>query len=256
MKTANKIGAGIAAVVVIVVVAAVYVWSSLDSLVAGAIEKYGSQVTQTRVEVDGVEIALTSGAGSISGINVGNPAGFNREHIFTLSNLSVAIDTKTVTEPVVVINEVRIQAPQVFYEINDQGKSNIDALKQNMQQATAASGDTADSGGETKVIISKLIIDQGKIDARIAALGDKGLSAKLPRIELTDIGKKSGGASAAEVAKQVSDALISRVGPAVSGLGVDKYLGKTAEQAKAVLEGGVQDTIKEKAGGLKGLLGN
>jgi hypothetical protein len=257
MKTASKIGVGIAGLLLIVVVAAVYLWSSLDSLVAGAIEKYGSQVTQTPVEVEGVELALTSGAGAIRGIRVGNPAGFSRDHIFTLGNVSVAVDTQTVTEPVVVINEVLIQAPQVFYEINSQGQSNIDLLKQNIQQATAGSGGAAQAEGEeTKLIIRKLVIEGGEIDARIAALGNKDLSANLPRIQMTGIGEKSGGASAAEVAQQVGNVLISKVGPAVSGLGVDKYLGKTAEQAKALLEGGVQDSIKEKAEGLKGLLGN
>lgn len=258
MKTGSKIAVGVAALVLVIVVAAVYLWSSLDSLVAGAIEKYGSQVTQTPVEVEGVELALTSGAGAIRGIRVGNPAGFTREHIFTLGNVSVAVDTQTVTEPVVVINEVVIQAPQVFYEINSQGQSNIDVLKQNIQQATAGSGGGAQQaeGEETRLIIRKLVIEGGEIDARIAALGDKDLSANLPRIQMTGIGEKSGGASAAEVAQQVGNVLISKVGPAVSQLGVDKYLGKTAEQAKALLEGGVQDSIKEKAEGLKGLLGN
>ena len=114
MKTTKVLGIGVAELVVIVIAVSVYLWSSLDSLVESAIEKYGSQVTQTRVEVAGVKLALTSGEGTIQGIQIGNPAGFSRKHIFTLGNVSVTVDPKTVTEDVVVIDKIIIQEPQIF----------------------------------------------------------------------------------------------------------------------------------------------
>jgi len=98
----------------------------------------------------------------------------------------------------------------------------------------------------------------------VAALGDKPLSADLPRIQLNDIGKKSGGATGAEVTRQVMNAIIARVGPAVANLGLDKYVGKSLDEAKALLNekvGGqvsesLGDKAKEGAEGLKNLLGN
>ena len=239
MKTTKVLGISVAALVVIAIAVGVYIWSSLDTLVEAAIEKYGSQVTQTRVEVAGVKLALTSGEGAIQGIQIGNPAGFSRKHIFTLGNVSVAVDPKTVTDDVVVIDKIIIQAPQIFYEINNKGQSNIDALKKNVQQATSSTGKAQAEGSdakEAKLIIRKLIIEKGKIDARIAALGDKDMSANLPRIELTDIGKKSGGATPADVAEKVASVLVEKVGPAVADLGVEQYLGKTADEAKAQLK--------------------
>lgn len=257
MKTAKVVGIGVAAVVFVAIAGGIYLWSSLDSLVEAAIEKYGSQATQTRVDVAGVKLALTSGEGSIRGIQIDSPAGFSRKQLFTLGNVTVAIDPKTVTDDVVVIDKIIIEAPQVFYEINDKGESNVDVLKKNLQKATgskdkAAAGD----GKEVKLIIRKLIIEKGEIDARIAALGDKDLSANLPRIELTDIGKKSGGATAAEVAKKVANVLVSKVGPAVAELGVQQYLGKSADEARARLEEGATKAVEDKVGDkLKGLFG-
>lgn len=255
MKISRVIGAGAATLVVIVIAAGVYLWSSLDSLVEAAIEKYGSQITQTRVEVGGVKLALTSGEGTIRGIEVGSPTGFSRKQIFTLDRVSVAVDPKTVTEDVVVIDKVLIQAPQIFYEINDKGQSNVDILKKNVQQATAgkAKSESTDSK-QVKLIIRKLIIDKGEIDARIAALDNKDLSANLPRIELTDIGKNSGGATPAEVAEKVANVLIEKIGPAVAGLGVQQYLGKSAEDAKAQLKEKADKAIGDQVGDkLKGL---
>ena len=257
MKTAKVVGIGVVAVVVVAIAGGVYLWSSLDSLVEAAIEKYGSQATQTRVEVAGVKLALTSGEGSIRGIQIDSPAGFSRKQLFTLDNVTVAIDPKTVTDDVVVIDKIIIQAPQVFYEINDKGESNVDVLKKNLQQATGSKGKAAASDGkEVKLIIRKLIIEKGEIDARIAALGDKNLSANLPRIELTDIGKESGGATPAEVAKKVANVLISKVGPAVANLGVQQYLGKSADEARAKLKEGATKAVEDKVGDkLKGLFG-
>ena len=262
MKTTKMVGIGVAGLVVIIIVAAVYLWSSLDSLVEAAIEKYGSQATQTKVEVAGVKLALTSGEGSIQGVQVGNPSGFTRKNIFTLGEISVAIDPKTVTNDVVVIDKILIQAPQVFYEINDKGKSNVDVLKSNLQSAStgkpdkAADSDTSESK-EVKLIIRKLIINKGEIDARIAALGDKkDMSANLPRIELTDLGKKSGGATPAKVAEEIVNVLIKKTGSAVAELGVQKYLGATAEEAKAKLKAQAEEAIGDQVGDkIKGLFG-
>lgn len=259
MKTSKVLGIGATAVVVAIVAGGIYLWSSLDSLVEAAIEKYGSQVTQTRVAVAGVKLALTSGEGTIQGIQVDSPAGFSRKQLFTLGKISIAVDPKTVTKDVVVIDKIVIQSPQIFYEINDKGVSNVDVLKKNVQQATAGSGKAKEktSGSKpVKLIIRKLIIDKGEVDARIAALDNKDLSANLPRIELTDIGKKSGGATPAEVAEIVANALIKKIGPAVAELGAQQYLGKTADEAKAQLKEKAGKAIEDKVGDkLKGLFG-
>ncbi|MGD2117537.1 MAG: AsmA family protein [Chromatiales bacterium] len=264
MKTGKVVGIGVAAVAVIVIAAVVYVWSSLDGLVEAAIEKYGSQALQTQVDVDGVKLALTSGEGSIQGVKIANPAGFSRPNIFTLDNISVAIDPKTVTKDVIVIDKILIQAPQIFYEINDKGQANVNMLKDNVQQAAGGgSGKAAgkDSGSkQVKLIIRKLIVEKGEIDARIAALKNEDLSTNLPRIELNDIGESSGGATPAQVAEKLAKVLIEKIKTSVADLGVQKYLGKTAEEAKAQLKakaeealgGDVGDKVGDK---LKGLFG-
>lgn len=239
------------AVVIIVVAAGIFLFSSLDSLVEAAIEKAGTQVTQTNVEVGGVKLAITSGEGTISGLQVASPDGFSRKQIFTLSEITVAVDPETVTEKVVVIDKVIIKSPQIYYEINDKGDSNLDVLKNNVKKSTAGMGtaEKSSSGGEdVKLIIRKLVIDGAEVDARIAALGGKDLSANLPRIELNNIGKDSGGASAGEVAEKVTSILISKTTKAIAEMGVQQYLGKSAEEAKAKLEEKARGAITDKLG--------
>jgi len=251
----------VTAVVVIAIAVGVFLFSSLDELVKTGIEKAGTEVTKTQVSVGGVKLTLASGEGTISDLHVASPAGFSRKQIFTLGSVTVAIDPKTVTEKVVVIDKVIIKSPQIFYEISDKGDSNLDVLKKNVQQSTAGSGSKKSSeasGEEVKLIIRKFVIEGAEIDARIAALGNKDLSANIPRIQLNDLGKDSGGATAGEIAEKVTKILISKTTKAVAELGAQQFIGKTAEEAKAELERKAKDTVVDKlgdeiGGALKGL---
>jgi len=263
----KKLMIGLVVVLLVVAGGLFFVWSSLDGIVKTAIETYGSEATQTQVSVADVKLKLEDGAGSISGLNVGNPSGFTDSHIFKLGSISTKIDTATVTENPVVIDELIISAPQVFYEINKAGASNLDALKKNLgplSDSSASSSEKPASGDELKMVIRKLVVEKGQASMRIAALGDKQQSVSLPRIQLTDVGKKSGGATALEVAQVLSNAMLKNVQGAVMGAGVQQYLGKSADELKKNLNkqaveklggatGGTGDPL---GGAMKGLLGN
>ena len=173
----KKVLIGVGGLVAVIVVVLVVVLSSLDSIVKEAIQTYGSEVTQTKVSVADVKISLTSGEGSISGLNIGNPAGFSDPELFKLGKISVKIDTDTVTQNPVVIDEIIIQSPSVSYEINKDGDSNAEILKKNVAKATGGSDSSSSgaasepSGEEVKLIIRKLVIEGGKAKVKIAALG-------------------------------------------------------------------------------------
>lgn len=253
MKIVKIIGGLVAVLVIVVVAAAVFLWSNLDSIVEQVMEEQGSKVTQTKVDVDGVKLELTSGKGSIKGIGIDAPAGFSRPQIFTLDKISVAVDPKTVTKDVIVIDEIIIDAPQIFYEINDKGVANVDVLKNNISKLSSGSSSkpassSGDPGKEVKLIIRKLVIDKTEVDARIAALDNKDISANIPKIVLTDLGKSKGGASPADIAQQVTSVLIKKVTKAIADKGMQQYLGKSAEEAKAELKAKAETQVKEKLG--------
>jgi hypothetical protein len=267
MKLGRSIGIVFSAIIFIVVAAAIYVFTSLDSIVAGAIEKYGSQVTRTPVSVSSLNIDLKGGAAGMQQLSVGNPDGFTAPNIFTLGGISTRLDVGSIGKDPIVIEEILIDKPDVFYEINKTGESNIKALQKNIEQSTGGGGKAAaDSPSESsgpKIVIRKLVIEGGKVDAIVAALGDKAHTAKLPRIQLNNIGEKSGGATGAEIARQVTNAIIAEVGPAVATLGLDKYIGKSLDEAKSLINekvgeqvgGTIEEKAKQGAESLKNLFG-
>ena len=147
MRIGRSLGIGVLVLLLIVVGSVIYVVSSLDSLVASAIEQAGSQATQTPVRVSAVSIDLKSGQGTISELSVGNPAGFSAPHVFTLGGISTKLDLNSITQDPIVIEEIHVQSPRVVYEINTAGKSNIDALRDNLARSSGSRKSKAESEG-------------------------------------------------------------------------------------------------------------
>ena len=104
----------IAAVVLLVVIVGVgvYLYNSIDTIVKAAIEKYGSEITGTKVSVGSVDISLKTGRGTIRDVEVHNPKGFSSGAVFRLGEITVDIDVASLNKDPVVIERVAILAPE------------------------------------------------------------------------------------------------------------------------------------------------
>lgn len=248
----KKIVIGLGAVIAVVVVAVVFVFSNLGDFIKQAVETVGSEATQSKVTLNQVDLDIASGAGALKGLSVGNPAGFNTPSAFDLGAISLSIDTATVDQNPIVIREIRINAPQVTYELGD-GGSNVDAIKANVDSYAKQFGGSGGGGGEAaggeskKLVIENLIVSGGKVKVSAGFLKGKTLDAALPDLHLKDIGKDEGGANPADVVKNLIDELTKGVGSSVAGLNLDGL----RKDAEAAARKAVEGVAKEAEGALK-----
>jgi len=278
------LGAGAAVLLVAVVAIVIFVFGNLDSLVKDVIEEQGTRVAGVPVTVSGVKIEVLDGRAGINGLTVGNPSGFKSDSAISLGGISVALDTASVSEPVIVIKEISVDGPAVTYELMP-GGNNIGTIADNVKKNTgggssssSAASSEESSGTDKKLIIETLKVRGGKVTIA-ASLLDQGraLEARLPDITLRNIGKDSGGATPEEVAAEVMAALTDAASRAAASIGVGKTL-EALKQNLGKINGGklptdvegakkavddtkkvIEDTGKEleKAGeGLKKLFGN
>lgn len=250
MKTFKRLLWILGAVAVIAVALVFIVLSNLDDIVAAAIERYGSEATGTPVEVEGVRIDLRQGQGSIAGLTVANPAGFSTPHAFSLGRIGTAIDLASVREDPVVIEEIVVQSPAVTYEVDAQGRSNVQALKERLAGSREAGGAPAGEGQPSaapNLLVKRLVIEQGRLDARVAALGDRELGTDLPRIEMTDLGGPSG-APPEQIAREILERLLERVRAAARDLGIERQLEQRLDQEKRKLREDVQQRLDDELG--------
>ncbi|HEY7555453.1 MAG TPA: hypothetical protein VIH18_11660 [Candidatus Binatia bacterium] len=253
MKRWLYIGSGVVlGILILVAIGLYFLLSSLDSIVKAAVEKFGSDMTQATVRLNDVEIELTSGKGALRGLAVGNPPGFKSERALSLGEIGLELDVGTVTKDPVVIKEISITAPEVTYEFGLKG-SNLDALKQNVDaysaQGKAAEKKTDEAG--KKLVIEHLYIRNGKVNVSATELQGKTASTSLPDIHLTGIGKKTGGATAAEVAEQV----VAAIGQGAARAAATTDIGGLLDKAKGEAAGAIGGAAKEGATGLKGFFG-
>ena len=253
-----------------------YLVTNIDSLVEAAIEKYGSEATQTSVLVDSVKINLTDGAAGIKGLTVGNPTGYGFANAFSLGEVRAAIDLPSLQEEPYIINEITVLAPQVFVEINEENKTNLNELKNRLTAGSTSktqdvkSQPVEGSAEEPRLIIRRLTFADGTIQAKVAALKNKEYELKLPSLDMSNLGG-SKGATATELASEILKRLTDRASDIVKKDIIDAELNKLKAEAhqkideeKAKLQEKVdskievkKDEVKDKAKDkLKSLFGN
>ncbi|NOR42366.1 MAG: hypothetical protein GQ572_03450 [Gammaproteobacteria bacterium] len=239
----KKVILGLVLIITIAIsVGVYYVLTNLDSLVEAAIEKYGSEATQTSVLVDSVKINFTDGTAGINGLTIANPDGYAQPYAFSLGEVRAGIDLQSLQEEPYIINEITVLAPQVFVEINEANKTNLNELKKNLASgSTAVAQDkkpkaaTDGSAKEPRLIIRRVTFADGNIQARVAALDNKELQVKLPGLDMTNLGG-SKGATATELASEILNRLTDRAIEVVKKDIIDAELNKLKEKAQKKID--------------------
>jgi hypothetical protein len=240
----------VVAVIIVIAGGIVYfLYSSLDSLVKTAIETVGTQTAGVSVKVDGVKISLTDGTGTLTGLSVGNPAGFTAPTAFKVSSVTIAIDIGSVTKNPIVINQIEVGSPEVTYELNSSGGSNFSAIQDHLKQSAGGSGQTSSASGSSsspKLVIKKLDITNGAVNVATPIPGGRA-GGPLGDIHLTNIGQSSGGATTTQVAEQILNAIATSAMSAASKLGVGQALDKLKGSATGLVPssgGSATDSLK------------
>ena len=239
---------------VIIIGAAYYLTPSLESIVKTLVNKYGSEITGTEVKLEGFNLSLTNGEGSISGLTVANPQNYKSPYIISLGGVSVKIDLKSLTTDTIIINEIKVDKPVITYEMLSLTQNNIKQLLDNINkntasaeksEADAAKAETSDKAAGKKVIIKLVSINEGELQAVTPLQSEKSsLDVKLPSIQLKDIGadKKDGESIAGSISKILSKILNTASQTVVkSGLG---DLKNVAQESMDSVVGGVKDKVK------------
>lgn len=227
----------IALVLVIAIVGAIFYFSSnVDAIVEELIEEQGSAATGTAVRVDGVSIDLREATGSVTGLTVANPEGFSGDSAIEFGNLQLRLNARSLLEEPIIIENVEVA--DAVLRIEQTGtRNNLRVLLDNLQRD--AEPQPEEPGGGQRVVVERFALTDANASVSIADL-DEQRSADIPDIVLTDIGQKTGGATGAELARQVLEPVIRR---ALESSAVD-----------AVKER-VRDELDERAGELLDRLG-
>lgn len=215
---------------------------ALGPIVKTAAEQVGPKVLGTRVDVTNAHLRVLSGLVRMEGVVVGPPEGFDA-NVFEMQNFRVDLDTASLLggadEPIVV-RDITVEGPFVTYELKGLS-DNLHKLLSNLgaDEEKPEKEKPEEKAPGRKVVIEHFLFKDAKV--RVAVVGGKGAVVPLPDIELTDIGKESGGATALDATGQILRQITVGTLAAVKDVLVD--LGGVAVDAAGAVAGAAADAI-------------
>ena len=217
----RRLAAAAALLLLVLAGGAWWVYGNLDAIVLRAITRYGSQMTGAKVSVDAVQLRSTDGIGVVRGLVVGNPPGFRTPHALKVGVIEVEVAVRTLTDPVIVVKRIVIDAPDLNYEKGDT-MTNFDAIQQNIARSLA-SGSPGEKGvtgtPPRKLIVEELLIRGAHARATAPTLLGKTVSATLPDVRLRQLGRAEGGLTPGQLGQVVARAISQRL---VASLAFDR----------------------------------
>jgi hypothetical protein len=207
MKT---VGIVIGVLLIVVVGTVVYIAQNANSLIENAIEDLGSKALGTAVRVASVDVSLTEGRGTIKGLEIANPPGYDGPYLMQLDEIAVFINLKELSTETVVLDKVVIDGARIAAIVKGKGDSNLQTLIDNLESGSSAADDTDAGGTETTVIIDQLDFTNAQATVDAVLLSEQ-VEINVPDVHLSGVGRKEGGATAAEVAAQLLEPVTAAV---------------------------------------------
>ena len=179
-----------------------WLYASRDALIKRAIERFGPELTGVSVKVGSVKLEPLDGRGAITGLKIGNPQGYKAPHALSLGEMRLAVDPATLASDVVHVKEVVLEAPSITYE-RGPGGDNLSAIQKHIQSQLPKSAPAkGDSKAQKRAKERRFILD--RVEVRKARVSYGGaLDADVPDLVLRDLGRKSGGATAAQITEEI-----------------------------------------------------
>ena len=210
------------AIICLAVVSVFVITLMLGKIVKSSVNELGPQLTGTTVELAEADISLFSGSATLQGLRIGNPAGWGEGDLASLGHIHLDLEPMSIFGDTIVIEDLDIESPVFRYEAKD-GTSNVNELLTYMEQILGALGgeDTAaettpeESGDSAPVLLSVGHFGLRGGEVTVIA-GDRTIQAKLPDIDMTDLGTPEQGLTPGQLAGRMSKRVLADIATAAA----------------------------------------
>lgn len=196
---------------------------TLDTTVKSNIEEIASELLGTEVTVRDVSLSVWDGTGKISDISISNPDAFSEEPAIRFESIDIDMELSSLLSDTILVNEIRIQRPELFVEQRSSG-NNLNALLDQLSRG--------DTDQESNLIIDYLLIENGEVTL-MADLGEESSTkSELPTIELEGIGRDSNN-TAEDALREILEPILRE---AIQRAARDGLMDQTQDQLENLLD--------------------
>ena len=189
-------------VILVILVAFVFGFLFLGSVVKAGVEQVGPIVTKVPVKLEGAALSVFNGSGELKGFELGNPEGYKTPNAIKVGTVAVSVSPGSVFKDKVVIHSVRVEGPEITYETSLK-ENNLSKILANVQAMAGANQSPASPGGKGKKLqVDEFVISGGKIHLSATMLGGKSATLPLPEIRLSGMGQGPEGITPVEMTEK------------------------------------------------------
>lgn len=239
----KAIGWLIGIVLLVIVGLGVYLVLNSGSLIKTAVETLGPEYLGVDVRLGSAEISLTEGTGELKGLVIGNPAGFDGPHAFSLGRIKLGLDPMAQSESLINLRSIEIDSADLAL-IAKGRRTNLQALMANLSEdgdsteaADPAAG-SADAG--PKIIIDSFVFTNARTSLNSDIIGEKAVD--IPDIRLQGIGRKSNGVTIREALQQLMKPIVQASTQALANESLN------VDELKADAEERLNQELKDRVG--------
>lgn len=208
--------------VVLIVVALLVVFFSLDSIVKAGVERVGPAITKVDVKLGSAQISPFGGSARLTKLFVGNPEGYKSPSAMKVGDIKVGAQMGSLMSQTIVINDINIKDADITLE-GGLENNNLTKIMNNVDGSSAEAGNQpkpkgappqpGESKSSKKFIVKDFVMDGAKIhlDVKLPALGNKTMTLPMPPLHLQNIGVKENGVTAEQLTQAIMKPLLANV---------------------------------------------
>ncbi len=162
------------------------------AIIVGA-ETGGTKALGVPVEIAGFKLKITGGSGTIEGLSIANPTGFNNPYLMQMEQGHVKVNLKSLMSDEVIIETVHLDNLHITFEQKGL-TSNVQVITENLKskgEPEAEKPQTPADKSQKKVVISDFQIRGAKVSVKLLPIPGQldNITIPLPDIILKDVGK-------------------------------------------------------------------
>ncbi len=243
--------------VVVAVLGGVSYWlmNNLDRIVKDQVEYQGSRILNVPVRLNQVTLKLFDGFGELQGFSIANPEGFSQNTLLGFDTVRLDLDTENMSAEHIIIEEILVAAAATRYEVNAQGKGNVNVLLDQLQRFKQSQDSAKQSAegeqtgtqesSDLRISVKKITIEDTGLTLDLSALGQKVYDESLPTFTATAIGG-SNGLPPAELGATIAEVMLRNVARQAAKKQQERLKTKAIDKAKEKLSEELKDNEKVK----------
>lgn len=213
--------AGIILVTIISVI--IIIGMTIDGIVESEIEKSGSNVLKTEVEVEDIDISLLGSSADMDGFTIYNPEGFSEKVAISLKGIEIDLDVQSLLTDQIIVNRIHVKNPEILFEQK--------GVKINLRELSTNLESSPDDKSKKTIVIKEFILDEGKVLIFSEIEKERKADVTIDKIILKDIGE-SDSETLEDAMKQVFEPIIRN---AISEAVKSGLLNQIEEKAKELI---------------------